>query len=197
DSVQVATGGGDLDYQIGTVADGTQILEVTLRMVEPVSTASNNGPVDLPYGVTELVIDLSAAQGENGNAVYIRLSLDRNEAADENLYLNSASGWTNLSDGLDFNNLVYTESGWYLPIDSAEFVAPGVLEIYVSDGGPLDTDGEVNGSITFTSGLGTTFQNGTSGAVAWHGLLLFFIWLAVARAQAWRHRGQPGCFTKK
>jgi hypothetical protein len=146
--------------------------------------------VELPYGVTELVIDLTADPDpahENGNAVLITLQLDRDQAADEYLYLSTGSGWTNLSDGLDFNNLVYDAvNGWFMPIDSAQFIAPGVLQIYVTDGGPLDADGVVNGSITFTSGVGTAFQKGASGTLNLPVLMALFLLLGMYRYRAYK-----------
>lgn len=183
---------GELNYGVQPLdPDNTEVEIVCVSAVSSdciLPDADYLPEYDMAYGST-MVIRLSSDDltSTNASAVVITLHMDHDAAANEGYFQFTSNGWVNAGDGLDFNNMVYTENGLAMPIDSAEFTDSDDIRIIVTDGGSLDADGEVNGTIVFISGVGKVTQNGTSGALAWQWLLLVVVLLGWGRNQArWR-----------
>jgi len=142
-----------------------------------------NRPSAFPYALTNLEINLSAP-----GSVLVTLYFP--EPVPDNVdfyqYL-SSYGWVNTSKAKDFSDLTYSSAnGWAEITQEVEFSADRTrVAILLSDGGPSDDDGLVNGVIHSKGGPGVNPEVSTSqsGSGALHplsllltGLLLLPVW---------------------
>jgi hypothetical protein len=166
--------------------DPSMIAVITdLLPEDDASVADNvNRPTDFPYDLMNLEISLPASGS-------VMVTLYFPEPVPDNFdfyqYLGS-QGWVNTSKAKNFNDLTFSGShGWAEISEEVEFSSDRTrVAILLTDGGPSDDDGLVNGVIVNKGGLGvnpdvSVNQPGATGALHPLWLLLAGLLLLLAR----------------
>ena len=155
-------------------------------------TDTQNMPASLPYDLLGIAISTDTP----ASSVVLTLHFPEPipEGVDFYQYI-SGQGWVNNSEPRDFNNLVYdtASASWVETSEQVTFSADRTrVYIHITDGGPSDDDGLVNGVIRYLGGVGVNveepvIQNGTAGgALGPLFILVLFVWLARVRSKAFK-----------
>lgn len=169
---------------------------VYVMNLAPISSAViadvRNKPEVLPYHMLDISMQLSNSTVTEPASVWINLYfLDAIDEATHLYEYLSTFGWMNVTTSRDFDFMFYTDAnGWSEKVEAAEISSDRKsVRLRITDGGPSDADGVVNGVVNMKVGQGKNKpveqeQPGATGAIH-EGLLLmilFVFWLRYYQA---------------